>query len=201
MEDDDTAADMAAAMGFSSFGTQNPPSKKRKYNPNTDAVFSIDESKLYGTGANSAPVAERRAPATNADEIALSDDDDDANKKDDIKGDGSPEGAPIESTGGTVHSVGAGVAGLPQRPAQPQGGFGGQQRQRSGGGPRQAQGGYAGQKGHHGINELWYKDYYDHFSNENPWAKLEAAAGLQPISTWVSVHVDTDELRQQASAA
>lgn len=120
MEDDDTAADMAAAMGFSSFGTQNPPSKKRKYNPNTDAVFSIDESKLYSTGANSAPVAERRAPAANADEIALSDDDD-GNEKDNTNGDGSPERAPIESTGGTVHSVGAGVAGLPQRPAQPQG--------------------------------------------------------------------------------
>ncbi|OAQ99956.1 hypothetical protein LLEC1_04026 [Akanthomyces lecanii] len=144
--DDDTAEAMAAAMGFSSFGAQNPQSKKRKYNPNNDAVVSIDGDERRGTSANSAPVERRRAPPANADEIALDDEVDGANDTSDTA------------------ALGAAASG------------------------------------HHGTNRLWYVDYYDHFSNENPWAKLEEAAGLQPISTWIPVHVNRDEAHQAPAA-
>ncbi|KAJ4155160.1 hypothetical protein LMH87_000417 [Akanthomyces muscarius] len=184
--DDDTAAAMAAAMGFSSFGAQNPQSKKRKYNPNNDAVVSIDHDERHGTGANSAPVGERRAPPANADEIALDDEDDGANADDGAAAPGAVASAPEDAAADLPHGIGAGVAGLPQRPAPAQGGFAGNRHPR-GGASRQASG------DHHGTNKLWYVDYYDHFSNENPWAKLEEAAGLQPISTWVLVHVNRDE--------
>ncbi|KAJ6784911.1 hypothetical protein PWT90_02384 [Aphanocladium album] len=194
--DDDTAAAMAAAMGFSSFGAQNPSSKKRKYNHNNDAVVSIDNTQSHGTGANSAPLAERRAPPANADEIALDDDDDDDDEADDGAHDGghasaanSSGNASADAGSGIPPGIGAGIAGLPQRPAPPHGGFPGHQ-QRRGGGPRHGSG------GHHGINKLWYEDYYDHFSNENPWAKLEKAAGLEPISTWVPVHINRDQSHQ-----
>ncbi|KAM3537295.1 hypothetical protein ARSEF1564_009784 [Beauveria bassiana] len=193
--DDDTADAMAAAMGFSSFGAQNPPSRKRKYNPNNDAVVSIDNPQRHGTGANSAPVGERQAPPANADEIALDDevDDDGANNNGEVAAAGEAEGVSADAAGGSSHGIGAGIAGLPQRPAPAHGGFAGTQHRR-GGAPRQASG------GHHGINKLWYEDYYDHFSNENPWAKLEEAAGLQPISTWFPVHTSKEEVHQARAA-
>ncbi|KAK0380783.1 hypothetical protein CLIM01_01858 [Colletotrichum limetticola] len=86
MDEDDSLAidpEMAAFMGFASFGTQ-PAAKKRKYNHRTDAVSSA-------TGANQTALAPRAprpapsstttedaaAPAANADEIDLDDDDED----------------------------------------------------------------------------------------------------------------------------
>ncbi|OAA63084.1 hypothetical protein ISF_04960 [Cordyceps fumosorosea ARSEF 2679] len=184
---------MAATMGFSSFGAQDPPSRKRKYNPNNDAVISIGDGQLHGTGANTAPVGERRAPPpTNADEIDL--DVEDGN--DDAKNHGETTPAtesatlPVDANSKSSPSIGAGIAGLPQRPAPPPGGFAGHQHQR-GGAPRQA-------GGHRDRNKLWYQDYYDHFSNENPWAKLEEAAGLSPISTWDHVHMNKGDTQQAA---
>ncbi|KAK1596602.1 uncharacterized protein LY79DRAFT_509325 [Colletotrichum navitas] len=107
MDDQDLAAEidpeMAAFMGFASFGTQ-PAAKKRKYNHRTDAVSSASASGPVGhhpvavaaaaaTGANQTALAARtpRAPMTdappaNTDEIAL-DDDNDANNADTAAGD------------------------------------------------------------------------------------------------------------------
>ena len=34
-------------------------------------------------------------------------------------------------------------------------------------------------------NEFWYVGYYDPSFNENPWAKLEKAHGLEPRGTWI----------------
>ena len=52
--DDQAAAAMAEAMGFSSFGHA---SKKRKYNPHTDATTSASTSEpAFSSGANSAPL-------------------------------------------------------------------------------------------------------------------------------------------------
>ncbi|ATY65909.1 hypothetical protein A9K55_001913 [Cordyceps militaris] len=169
---------MAAAMGFSSFGAQNPSSKKRKYNPHNDAVIDIQESEHHGTGANSGPLGERRALPANADETTAhnEDGDDGADTSDGAAAVGAAGGISSDANADHSGSVGAGIAGLPQRPAPAHGGFAGNQHRR-GGAPRQASG------GHH-ANKPWYEDYYDHFSNENPWAKLEEAAGLQPISTW-----------------
>ncbi|TIC96893.1 hypothetical protein CH35J_007675 [Colletotrichum higginsianum] len=96
MDDQDIAAEidpeMAAFMGFASFGTQ-PAAKKRKYNHRTDAVSDADTdaghapTRTSATGANQTALAARtpRAvstenpaapPPANTDEIALDDDDD-----------------------------------------------------------------------------------------------------------------------------
>lgn len=68
MDMDDTTDDIMAQMGFSSFGGQNRPQKKRRYNPRADAVQDDPPS---GTGANSTALGR---PAANADEIDLEDD-------------------------------------------------------------------------------------------------------------------------------
>lgn len=68
-EEMDSSA-MAEAMGFSGFGMQRPPSKKRKFNPNADAAVSTAPmSKLASsTGANSAPLGQRtRLPPPSSD--------------------------------------------------------------------------------------------------------------------------------------
>ncbi|KAK2058180.1 hypothetical protein LY76DRAFT_545122 [Colletotrichum caudatum] len=101
MDDQDLAAEidpeMAAFMGFASFGTQ-PAAKKRKYNHRTDAVSSPSgpaghpsarasvaaAAATAATGANQTVLAPRtpRAPTTdspppvNTDEIALDDEND-----------------------------------------------------------------------------------------------------------------------------
>ncbi|KAJ3940211.1 hypothetical protein N0V92_013926 [Colletotrichum tropicale] len=77
MDAADIDPEMAAFMGFASFGTQ-PAAKKRKYNHRTDAVAASDSA----TGANQVALATRTpssaaaaAGATNTDEIALDSDD------------------------------------------------------------------------------------------------------------------------------
>lgn len=64
LEDDEVvdSAAMAEAMGFSGFGMQRPPSKKRKFNPHADAAVSTSSngsSKPASTGANTAPLGQR----------------------------------------------------------------------------------------------------------------------------------------------
>jgi hypothetical protein len=51
-EDEDANA-MAAFMGFSAFGSQKPPTKKRKFNPTTDAFVG-------GTGTSRSWIVEAR---------------------------------------------------------------------------------------------------------------------------------------------
>ncbi|KFY27160.1 hypothetical protein V491_01000 [Pseudogymnoascus sp. VKM F-3775] len=88
---DDEADAMAAAMGFSSFGTQGPP-KKRKFNPRSDAFIEGQELEAVdkggkrgqGSGGNQIPLGRPRqlgvpsqasaGAAKNDDEIALDDD-------------------------------------------------------------------------------------------------------------------------------
>lgn len=67
-EEEEEAATMAAAMGFSSFGAQRQPSKKRKFNPTTDAfvegqeLASLDKGgkKGQGSGGNTIPLGKVR---------------------------------------------------------------------------------------------------------------------------------------------
>ncbi|PSR85603.1 hypothetical protein BD289DRAFT_482615 [Coniella lustricola] len=68
VEEIDDVAAMAAAMGFSGFGMQ-PAAKKRKFNPNADASVaglpnkpSNNAGRDSSTGANSAPLGQRRLP-------------------------------------------------------------------------------------------------------------------------------------------
>ncbi|KAI1161849.1 hypothetical protein F5B18DRAFT_422162 [Nemania serpens] len=85
-EDSDTAAAMAAALGFSSFGAQKP-NKRRKFNPGADAFVastsggalpfhSDDYDNTQITGSNKVPLGLRRRNM-NTDEIDLGDDDED----------------------------------------------------------------------------------------------------------------------------
>jgi hypothetical protein len=70
-EEDETAA-MAAAMGFSSFGSHKPPAKKRKFNAATDAFVDGQElakldkggKKGQGSGGNTMPLGKMRVLGT-----------------------------------------------------------------------------------------------------------------------------------------
>ncbi|KAK3683854.1 hypothetical protein B0T22DRAFT_443852 [Podospora appendiculata] len=195
--DDDLDADaaaMAAAMGFNSFGAARP-AKKRRFN--NDATASAAAS----TGANSLPLHPRGTPASatataafsrqaqaaaakdNADEIDLGDDDDD----DASQAGGAtidPANAPARprtslvlpapkqaASNGIDLSLPApprfasapGLADSRQPPASARGSRGG------------------GASGH----RVWYIDYYDPSSNENPWERLEQAQGLEPVGSWL----------------
>ena len=177
--DADEAAEaeaMAAAMGFSSFGAQKLPSKKRKYNPHADASTSADIHKpTSSTGANSAPLGTRPAPPTNTDEIQLDDDDD--NDEEEVAADGNTAAAAVAETGDIATQDAYYPAGLPQRPAAGMD-FVNSQNQRHNAGQNRQGGGRQ-------HNKLWYENYYDHLSNENPWARLEKKLGLQPRGSWI----------------
>jgi hypothetical protein len=86
-EDADANA-MAAFMGFSAFGSQKPPMKKRKFNPTTDAFVEGQElakldrggKKGSGSGGNNVPLGKIRVLGEkkgNEDEIRLDLDDED----------------------------------------------------------------------------------------------------------------------------
>lgn len=67
LDGDDEVMDssaMAEAMGFSGFGMQRPPSKKRKFNPHADAAVSSAPANgqvaASTTGANMAPLGRRK---------------------------------------------------------------------------------------------------------------------------------------------
>jgi hypothetical protein len=176
--DADDAADaevMAAAMGFSSFGAQKPPNKKRKYNLHADASTAADRQKpATGTGANSAPLGSRPAPPANTDEIQLVDDDDDDDEEEGDDADGNTVATAVAEAG-DISTQDAYAASLPQRPAAGTGFVG------DFAGNNQSHG-HGGGKQH---NKLWYENYYDHLSNENPWARLEKKLGLQPRGAWI----------------
>jgi hypothetical protein len=109
---DDDAQAMPQALGFSSFGAQDRPQKKRRYNPHADASGLIPQTSApkTTTGSNSTPLgtSTRKAapppPAMNANEVDI-DDDDDANE-------GHTGPAPVASDA----QHGAPPLGLPQRP-------------------------------------------------------------------------------------
>ncbi|KAH8763423.1 hypothetical protein BGZ57DRAFT_903272 [Hyaloscypha finlandica] len=80
-EDEDANA-MVAFMGFSAFGSQKPPTKKRKFNPTTDAFVDGQElekldrggKKGTGSGGNNVPLGKMRVLGEkrgNEDEIEL----------------------------------------------------------------------------------------------------------------------------------
>lgn len=115
-DSDEDADAMARFMGFSAFGTQGP-TKKRKFNPATDAMVdgqelaSIDKGgkKGQGSGGNEVPLGKQRvmgvATKANNDEIDLDDDgevDDDEEGGVDIRQaalrDGDNVGAPEDGT-------------------------------------------------------------------------------------------------------
>lgn len=87
--EDAEAAAMAAAMGFSSFGSHKPPAKRRKFNAATDAYVEGDElaridkggKKGQGSGGNTVPLGRTRVfeakPVVGSEEIDLEEEGDD----------------------------------------------------------------------------------------------------------------------------
>ncbi|KAI9158605.1 hypothetical protein HJFPF1_06603 [Paramyrothecium foliicola] len=178
LDADADAQAMASAMGFASFGAQDRPQKKRKYNPNADAAGLVSQAtppKQATTGSNSTPLgtSTRAAPPpqalSNTDEISLEED-------------GEAEGGVSLGTEGS-EATGAEQGtkaesqlhwqqhGLPQRP------------------PAQFQQPAHNSSrfhGHAGGQAPWYDGYYDPSSNENPWRRLEDSLGLQSKGSWLS---------------
>ncbi|XXG97876.1 hypothetical protein Hte_004190 [Hypoxylon texense] len=209
--DEDTAAAMAAAMGFSSFGAQGNSNKRRKFNPRADAVVdgAAPEAK---TGSNATPLGVRTTH--NKDEIDLDDDDDDD------EGLGAPgsEGKPGHLQDGLWNEEGGNESGsqyldtsrpatvdtavddiqskidnivgapIPNWPGIES--FSSYSSKRGGRGNRE---GYQfnqgqGQGQGHGREpaEKWWEGYYDPSSNVNPWERLEQTKGLEPRGKWMS---------------
>ncbi|KAG6111586.1 hypothetical protein E4U31_004241 [Claviceps sp. LM219 group G6] len=162
-ETDAEAAAMAQAMGFSSFGAQDRPSKKRRYNSATDARVSV-------TGSNRTPlgVPSAKTPA-NTEEIDLQEEDEDEDEdKVEVEGDST---TPLQKA--SQGSLPPPPAGLPARPA-PGIEFVGGSSSQPGGPPAQRQ-----------HEEHRQKEYYDLSVNENPWERLEKAMGLETDGDWV----------------
>ncbi|KAK7752612.1 hypothetical protein SLS62_005381 [Diatrype stigma] len=200
------AAAMAEAMGFSSFGAQQP-NKRRKYNPSADAFLDSGITANPGggpmsSGSNSTPLGTR---APNKDEIDLDLDGDDeeggsgtaigAAVAQDTVDEDDPEPQYLDTSrpsapagaepGGGLQDkidsiVGAYHGGQPQLPTRPVFSPG------TGGG----RGGRGGHQSTRGSNrdpgKNWWDDYYDPSSNVNPWERLEQDRGMKPRGVWMS---------------
>lgn len=185
VEGDEAA--MAEAMGFSSFGAQDRPQKKRRYNPAADASTGMQRQSHSGqgvrvkeasTGSNSTPLGTSSRNATqegsaNTGEIDLGDDDDEGEA---LRKSSTRLVEEQETTSSS--SAEARPASLPARPA-PGTGFVGSTTGRSSDGQGQRT------RPSKGSRELWYEGYYDHTSNENPWERLEKSLGLESRGSWV----------------
>lgn len=175
---DTKAQDMAAALGFSSFGTQeqNRPSKKRRF----DAAPDSSSQAPGPSGANSLPVHSRAMTST-------------------VDSSTTPQNpAPVYPPGleGLKMRVAATSPGgvLPEGwypdPDNPDhqveeveppidvshiaqaGRFAAAARHKAARPPSN-------------VNPLWYVDYYDPSSNQNPWERLEQAKGITPVGPWL----------------
>ncbi|KAL2891249.1 hypothetical protein HOO65_010607 [Ceratocystis lukuohia] len=181
------SSDMASLMGFASFGNAPRPAKRPR-NDFTVIDGVASQAALFmpthGTNANaielgpssrheSAGIDPAIAPAT---------------------GDAAPRPSQLEAL----------PASLPARPppsvaepgSRPSFGMAGSLNQRQGQGAR----GKIDSKRHDSDtrhqalrgegpsrqrNSLWYIDYYDPMSNENPWEELEKRKGLEPLGVWL----------------
>ncbi|KAI1099719.1 hypothetical protein F4804DRAFT_73820 [Jackrogersella minutella] len=216
MEDgEDMNAAMAQAMGFSSFGAQNNPSKRRKFNPHADDAVVASSStstiplhrnnatKEVQTGSNATPLGVR---SRNEDEIDLEDDDEAnaANGKIRNLKDGNaddpesryldtsrPPTTAISNSNDVVQSRIDTIVGVPSDQT-----MGAQSSTLSGGGDpsyrgsrggRGGRGGYQANQGQrHESGKEWWEGYYDPSSNINPWAALDNAKGLEPKGSWMT---------------
>ncbi|KAG5986776.1 hypothetical protein E4U43_005362 [Claviceps pusilla] len=178
---DADAAAVAQAMGFSSFGTQDRPLKKRRYNAAADSISSAATApQLQATGSNTTPLAAPGAEScANAEEIDLHDEDDEVEEKDDH----NDEGTPLQASQISIKTA---PAGLPARPAPGTGFVGSVSSESHAHAHAHAPQFRPGKPAQRSHNELWYKDYYDSTSNENPWERLEKAMGLETKGIWVS---------------
>jgi hypothetical protein len=179
---EDESSAMAAAMGFSSFGSQGP-AKKRKFNPKTDALVDGQElealdrggKKGQGSGGNTIPLGKARVfgqgPAPN-DEIAL---DEEPQYLD------TSLPAPADEAREMQERIDGILAGLDEA----EGGVVAPGPQHLAGPPSLDAASVASTRGPRGQrNDLWYMGYFDAASVENPWARLEGEKGLEVRGSW-----------------
>jgi len=175
---DTEAQDMASALGFSSFGTQeqNRPSKKRRFDATSDSSSQAPSP----SGANSLPVHSR---------VMTSSANSSATQKDPapvyLPGLEGLKMSVTSSSPGGVRSEGWYPS--PENPDHR---------------VEEVEAPIDVSHFHHGhriattarhkaarplssINPLWYVDYYDPSSNQNPWERLEQAKGLASIGSWL----------------
>ncbi|KAI1761569.1 hypothetical protein GGR53DRAFT_20533 [Hypoxylon sp. FL1150] len=218
MEDsdgDDTSAAMAQAMGFTSFGAQGNPSKRRKYNPHADDAVvattaapnaaAVPETK---TGSNATPLGVR---TRNTDEIDLGEDEEEGldapvGQVPDRLEEGSAQGGTSSDPQKTnrsrpqtivlVDDVQSQIDNI-VRIAPPVPGEGSSRSFGTG----SRRGGH-GNRERYQINwqrgkelwdgkklpdgQKWWEDYYDPRSNVNPWESLEQKNGLEPRGLWMT---------------
>ena len=195
-EDDNNseAAAMAAAMGFSSFGTthHDRPAKRQRFNNHADNA---------GTGANNLPLLPRSAAPPPKDDAKTAESTHDGGNADGIDlGLDSDNDTPTQQS--TIANIEV-PANLPKRPDFPAGGAGGAPGHDWGAGTRGGGGGRGGRGGRGGGNSFknpsWYIDYYDPSSNTNPWEHLEKAKGLEPVGTWLSFGHQSQQQSQSQS--
>ncbi|KAK5660727.1 hypothetical protein OQA88_12092 [Cercophora sp. LCS_1] len=157
---DDDAQAMAAAMGFSSFGTQdqNRPSKKRRFN--NDAIIAGLPPKPAHSGANSLPLHPRESSSTASSQSPIS----------------PQEATTSPAAAATTTQNPTPTPALPPKPdttnfsQPPPHSRGNQNNNRPG-------------RNNPHNNKEWYLDYYDPSSNTNPWDRLEQNLGLSSLST------------------
>ncbi|KAI0389728.1 hypothetical protein F5Y17DRAFT_108327 [Xylariaceae sp. FL0594] len=202
--EDGTAAAMAAAMGFSSFGG-NKTNKRRKFNHNTDDAGGASAS----TGSNMTPLGVRNSSNMNTDEIELDMEDDEGQgqggqptipahpttqQNDGDQGDFEPQfidtsrpSAPLLPTAlvdefqAKIDAIVSGSA----EPIQPSSALNGSAlpvRDGSHGGVRRHDTKRDGDR----SGPKWWENYYDPASIVNPWEKLEQDNGLEPRGRWLS---------------
>ncbi|KAI0205727.1 hypothetical protein F4808DRAFT_242582 [Astrocystis sublimbata] len=209
--EDDTAAAMAAAMGFSSFGAQQP-NKRRKFNPSTDAYIDEDADHfITTTGSNMVPLGIRNK---NTDEIDLDEDEDEGHTQPEPQHntadgtdahdyepqylDTSRPSAPVgvDAPAGLQDRIDAIVdsSEVAQAPPPPIYALPGGGRYEQYTLPAKPTHSNRGGPGTHQRNmnrtgdseTKWWKDYYDPSFIVNPWEQLEKDLGLEPRGAWVS---------------
>jgi hypothetical protein len=194
-------AAMAAAMGFSSFGTK-PSAKRRKFNSSNDAVVATPtlsasssqqqrQPQNQGRGANAIPLGGRPAAALlpamqNTDEILLEVDGDGVQEEEDDPEpqyiDTSRPVVPVEGfpapANAAIHVKDDGTKGTPAslgRGHRPWDNGRGSDRSSHRAGDRR------------GGSKPWWQDYFDPTANMNPWEKLEKENSLKPLNNdWLT---------------
>ncbi|OTB04900.1 hypothetical protein M426DRAFT_11258 [Hypoxylon sp. CI-4A] len=206
MEDEeDTTAAMAQAMGFSSFGAQNP-NKRRKFNPHADAVVATDATSAIplreaASGSNATPLGVR---IRNEDEVDLEEDEEasgaSGNK---AHGDVKTQGQNDDDTAPQYQDTSRSPVYVPDDLSEdvqsrinaitgdPSSQYLGTQSSSfdatRGTGVRGSRGGYqANQWQGRDSGKNWWEDYYDPKSNVNPWEQLENTRGLEPRGSWMT---------------
>ncbi len=178
------AAAMAAAMGFSGFGAQSRPSKKRRFNPRADAATTSTSAAVPVppelAAVKGSPPAQRLLPLLQQRDPGIANASEGTGEEEEGGGGGGdsggrthlqaqPDGSVAEHRGSEPRVVaaapGAGRGSISSRGPPFHGSDGG------------------GGSGHR--NTEWYIGYYDRSSNENPWAELEAKMGLKPVGSWL----------------